>query len=127
MTIEQMLKIHEDFKSKGLSISEEDMLDWLHLREDMITEASNLKSKNIEAKMILDKDKAKKVLELKTVKDGSWKGLTEKAIDWNVKIDFFDREVEITVQKAMADLLQSKADTIIEYINVIKLNKRISY
>ena len=127
MTIEQMLKIHEDFKSKGLSISEEDMLDWLHLREDMITEASNLKSKNIEAKMILDKDKAKKVLELKTVKDGSWKGLTETSIDWNIKIDFFDREVEITVQKAMADLLQSKADTIIEYINVIKLNKRISY
>lgn len=127
MTIEQMLKIHEDFKSKGLSISEEDMLDRLNLREDMITEASNLKSKNIEEKMTLDKDKAKKILELKAFKDENWKGLTEKTIEGNLKVDFFDRELEIVSQKATADLLQSKADTIIEYINVIKLNKKISF
>lgn len=127
MTIDQMLKIHEDFKSKGLSISEEDMLDRLNLREDMITEASNLKAKNIETKMILDKDKAKRTLELKSTVDEKWKGLTEKAIEWNLKIEFFDREIEIVAQKATADLLQSKADTIIEYVNVIKLNKKISF
>lgn len=127
MTIDQMLKIHEDFKSKGLSISEEDMLDRLNLREDMITEASNLKAKNIETKMILDKDKAKRTLELKSVVDEKWKGLTEKVIEWNLKIEFFDREIEIVAQKATADLLQSKADTIIEYVNVIKLNKKISF
>ena len=127
MTIEQMLKIHEDFKSKGLSISEEDMLDRLNLREDMITEASNLKAKNIEEKMTLDKDKAKRILELKTFKDENWKWLTEKTIEGNLKVDFFDRELEIVSQKATADLLQSKAETIIEYINVIKLNKKISF
>lgn len=127
MTIEQMLKIHEDFKSKGLSISEEDMLDRLNLREDMITEASNLKAKNIEEKMTLDKDKAKRILELKAFKDENWKWLTEKTIEGNLKVDFFDRELEIVSQKATADLLQSKADTIIEYINVIKLNKKISF
>lgn len=127
MTIEQMLKIHEDFKSKGLSISEEDMFDRLNLREDMITEASNLKAKNIEEKMTLDKDKAKRILELKAFKDENWKGLTEKTIEGNLKVDFFDRELEIVSQKATADLLQSKADTIIEYINVIKLNKKISF
>lgn len=127
MTIEQMLKIHEDFKSKGLSISEEDMLDRLNLREDMITEASNLKAKNIEEKMTLDKDKAKRILELKSFKDENWKGLTEKTIEGNLKVDFFDRELEIVSQKATADLLQSKAETIIEYINVIKLNKKISF
>ena len=127
MTIDQMLKIHEDFKSKGLSISEEDMLDRLNLREDMITEASNLKAKNIETKMILDKDKAKRTLELKSVVDEKGKWLTEKAIEWNLKIEFFDREIEIVAQKATADLLQSKADTIIEYVNVIKLNKKISF
>jgi len=127
MTIEQMLKIHEDFKSKGLSISEEDMLDRLNLREDMITEASNLKAKNIEEKMTLDKDKAKRILELKAFKDENWKWLTEKTIEGNLKVDFFDRELEIVSQKATADLLQSKAETIIEYINVIKLNKKISF
>lgn len=127
MTIDQMLKIHEDFKSKGLSISEEDMLDRLNLREDMITEASNLKAKNIEEKMTLDKDKAKRILELKAFKDENWKGLTEKTIEGNLKVDFFDRELEIVSQKATADLLQSKAETIIEYINVIKLNKKISF
>ena len=127
MTIEQMLKIHEDFKSKGLSISEEDMLDRLNLREDMITEASNLKAKNIEEKMALDKDKAKRILELKAFKDENWKWLTEKTIEGNLKVDFFDRELEIVSQKATADLLQSKAETIIEYINVIKLNKKISF
>ena len=127
MTIEQMLKIHEDFKSKGLSISEEDMLDRLNLREDMITEASNLKTKNIEEKMTLDKDKAKRILELKAFKDENWKWLTEKTIEGNLKVDFFDRELEIVSQKATADLLQSKAETIIEYINVIKLNKKISF
>lgn len=127
MTIEQMLKIHEDFKSKGLSISEEDMLDRLNLREDMITEASNLKAKNIEEKMTLDKDKAKRILELKAFKDENWKWFTEKTIEGNLKVDFFDRELEIVSQKATADLLQSKAETIIEYINVIKLNKKISF
>lgn len=127
MTIEQMFKIHEDFKSKGLSISEEDMLDRLNLREDMITEASNLKAKNIEEKMTLDKDKAKRILELKAFKDENWKWLTEKTIEGNLKVDFFDRELEIVSQKATADLLQSKAETIIEYINVIKLNKKISF
>jgi hypothetical protein len=77
--------------------------------------------------MTLDKDKAKRILELKAFKDENWKWLTEKTIEGNLKVDFFDRELEIVSQKATADLLQSKADTIIEYINVIKLNKKISF
>lgn len=127
MTIETMLKCHEDFKEKKLSISEEDMLDRLNLREDMLTESSNIKSKVIEGKIEMDKEKAKRVLELKNVTDDKGKGLTEKAIDGNIKQEFADKELELATQKAVAELLVDKADSIIEYINVIKIHKKISY
>lgn len=127
MTIETMLKCHEEFKEKKLSISEEDMLDRLNLREDMLTESSNIKSKVIEGKIEMDKEKAKRILELKNVTDDKGKGLTEKAIDGNIKQEFADKELEIATQKAVAELLVDKADSIIEYINVIKIHKKISY
>lgn len=126
MTIETMMACNEDFKKKGLLLSEEDLFDRLRLRDDMITESQNLKCKYIEGKLTADKDKAKRTLELKSITDDKGKGLTEKAIEGNIKQEFFDKDLELLTIKATADLLQDKADSIIEYINVVKLNKKQS-
>lgn len=69
MTIEMMMACNEEFKNKGLLLSEGDMFDRLRLRDDMITECQNLRSKFIEQKFQLEKEKAKRVLELKTITD----------------------------------------------------------
>lgn len=127
MTIEQMMKINEEFKTKGLLLNEEDLLDWLRLKDDMITRSSEIKQEVIIWKLELDKNKATRVLELKSVQDEKWKSLTEKSIDWILKQEFFDKDIELATKKATADLLKDRADSIIEFINVIKMNKKISY
>jgi hypothetical protein len=43
MTIDQLLAINEEFKKKGLLLSEEDLLDRLRLRDDMNTTSSDIK------------------------------------------------------------------------------------
>lgn len=124
MTVEEMIRKNEEFKKKGLLLSEEDLFNRLMLRDTMITEVSNIKWKYLEDKIELDKDKAKRILELKTITDDKGKGLTEKAIEGNIKIEFADRELELITQKTISDLLQEKAESIIEYVNIVKLQKK---
>ena len=77
-----MLKINEEFKQKGLLLSSEDLFDRLRLRDDMKTESWKIRQEYIIEKLEMDKEKAKRVIELKTVTDERWKGLTEKSIEW---------------------------------------------
>ena len=127
MTIDQLLAINEEFKKKGLLLSEEDLIDRLRLRDDMNTTSSDIKQEVLIWKLELDKEKAKRTIELKAVKDQSWKNITEKNIDWIIKQEFFEKDIELLTKKATADLLKDRADAIIEFINIIKLNKKISF
>lgn len=122
MTIETMLNINEEFKKKGLLLSSEDLFDRLRLRDDMKTESGKIRQEYIIEKLEMDKEKAKRVIELKTVTDERWKGLTEKSIEWNIRQEFFDQEISLNAKKATYELLYERAESIIDFINVVKLN-----
>lgn len=122
MTIETMLNINEEFKKKGLLLSSEDLFDRLRLRDDMKTESGKIRQEYILEKLEMDKEKAKRVIELKTVTDERWKGLTEKSIEWNIRQEFFDQEISLNAKKATYELLYERAESIIDFINVVKLN-----
>lgn len=122
MTIETMLKINEEFKKKGLLLSSEDLFDRLRLRDDMKTESWKIRQEYILEKLEMDKKKAMRTIELKAVTDDKWKGLTEKAIDGNIKQEFYDDEIALSNKKATYELLYERAESIIDFINVVKLN-----
>jgi len=122
MTIETMLNINEEFKKKGLLLSSEDLFDRLRLRDDMKTESWKIRQEYILEKLEMDKKKAMRTIELKAVTDDKWKGLTEKAIDGNIKQEFYDEEISLNAKKATYELLYERAESIIDFINVVKLN-----
>ena len=122
MTIETMLNINEEFKKKGLLLSSEDLFDRLRLRDDMKTESGKIRQEYILEKLEMDKKKAMRTIELKAVTDDKWKGLTEKAIDGNIKQEFYDDEIALSNKKATYELLYERAESIIDFINVVKLN-----
>ena len=122
MTIETMLNINEEFKKKGLLLSSEDLFDRLRLRDDMKTESWKIRQEYILEKLEMDKKKAMRTIELKAITDDKWKGLTEKAIDGNIKQEFYDEEISLNAKKATYELLYERAESIIDFINVVKLN-----
>lgn len=122
MTIETMMACNEEFKKKGLLLSKEDLFDWLRLRDDMITESGKIRQEYILEKLEMDKKKAMRTIELKAVTDDKGKGLTEKAIDGNIKQEFYDEEISLSAKKATYELLYERAESIIDFINVVKLN-----
>ena len=121
MNIETMMACNEEFKKKGLLLSKEDLFEWLCLRDDMITEANKIKQEVTIWKLELDKDKEKRVLELKSVVDEKWKGLTEKAIEGNIRIEFQERELELITKKTVGELLRERAESILEFVNIVKI------
>lgn len=122
MSIETMLNINEEFKKKGLLLSSEDLFDRLRLRDDMKTESWKIRQEYVIEKLEMDKEKAKRTIELKTVTDDKWKGLTEKAIDGNLRQEFFDQEIALSAKKATYELLYERAESIIDFVNVVKLS-----
>lgn len=121
MEIKVMLKINEEFKEKGLLLSKEDLFDRLRLRDDMRTKSNELKQEVTIWKLELDKEKACKVIEYKTVTDEKGKWLTEKTIESLIKKDFYEKEIELLTKKATADLLQERAESIIDFVNIVKM------
>lgn len=125
--IQAYLDQHEAFKKKWLQLIDEDLFNWLGLQDIMMTEASNLKSMYYEQKLEIDRDKALRTLELKAEKDENWKWYTEKWIEALIKKEFFEKDLEQNVLKTTYELLIQKASTIVEYINIVKMNKKSNF
>lgn len=125
--LQKLLDRHEVFKLKGLQLSNEDLFNWVALQDDMITEASNIKTKYLEDKQELEKDKSLRTIELKQEKDEDWKKLTEKRIEAVIKQEFSQRDLDQAVAINVYNLLLKKAELITEYINVVKLNNKASF
>ena len=125
--LQKLLDRHEVFKLKGLQLSNEDLFNWVALQDDMITEASNLKTKYLEDKQELEKDKSLRTIELKQDKDEDWKKFTEKRIEAVIKQEFSQRDLDLAVAINVYNLLLKKAELITEYINVVKLNNKANF
>lgn len=119
--VSDLLDRSEEFKKKWLLLEKEDLFERLLLRDKMKEEAGKLRQQFILDKLEMDKDKACKVIEYKAVTDDKGKGLTEKIIEANIKQDFYDKEIELATLKAMADLLYERAESIIDFVNIVKI------
>lgn len=124
LTVQEMLDKNEEFKKKGLQLNEDDLFNRLILQDDMITESSNQKGKYLENKLQIDKDKALRSMELKAEVDEKGKAMTDKQIEARLKQEFYEKDLDQTVLKASYELLYQRAQTITEFINIVKMNSR---
>lgn len=120
--IQKLIDQHEAFKLKGLELSVPDMFSWIELKEKMKFKVIELKSQAVELKQKLDKEKALRVLALKSEVDDGGKKLTEKSIDSTIRLEFFDKDQELNALTKYRELLLECAENVLEYVNVVKLN-----
>jgi len=124
--IQELFDKHEKFKLKWLQLTDEDLFDWIRLQDDMITMVWDMKSKYLENKLRIEKDKGLKVLELKNERDEEWKKFTEKWIEAVIKQEFFQDDLDQNVLKTSYELVWDKLKTITEFVNIVKMNKKWS-
>ena len=124
--IQELFDRHEKFKLKWLQLTDEDLFDWIRLQDDMITMVWDMKSKYLENKLKIEKDKGLKVLELKNERDEEWKKFTEKWIEAVIKQEFFQDDLDQNVLKTSYELVWDKLKTITEFVNIVKMNNKWS-
>lgn len=126
--VQSLIDRHETFKLKGLQLTNDDLFNWLCLQDEMVTVVSNLKAEYLEKKLGLDKDKAIRGMELKMQKDENGKTTnTDKFIEQLLKKEYYELDLDLLVLKNSYELLFSKAQTITDLVNVVKLNKKADF
>ena len=122
MNIQEIIEKYEAFKEKGLKINEEDMFERLKLQDTIQDQVIEFKSEYLEEKLVFDRDYWLKLIELKELKDKDWKKVyTDTTAKAFVDNEFFQRELELITKKATYEMLTNKANSITEYVNVIKI------
>lgn len=123
MTIQEIINKYESFKKKWLKLNEQDMFDRLELQDTIQDQVIEFKSEYLEDKLEFDRDYWLRLIELKEITDANWK---KKYTDSTAKAvcddEFFQRELDLITKKATYEMLMNKANSIVEYINVIKLS-----
>jgi hypothetical protein len=75
----------------------------------------------------IDKDKAIRTLEMKAEVDDKWKAPTDKWIEAVLKQEFFQRDLDQNVLKTSYELLAQKLQTITDFVNIVKMNKKWNF
>lgn len=125
--VAELLKRHEDFKAKGLQLSDEDLFNRLSLLDEIILVSSNMKAEYLEQKLAIDKDKALKTIELKMEKNADGKANTDKMIEAYIKNEFYEQDLEQITLKNTYELLYQRAGVINDLVNVVKLHKKADF
>lgn len=123
--VDKLIARHEKFKAKGLQLTDQDMFDRIRLWEEMKDKITELKSTYYEEKQEMDKDKGIRLVELKAMLDEKGKKQhTDSTADAVIRQEFRQRENEISIHKLQAELLNNKAETVQEYINIVKIHMK---
>lgn len=125
--VADLLKRHEDFKAKGLQLTDEDLFNRLSLMDEIILVCSNMKAEYLENKLALDKDKALKTIELKMEKNADGKANTDKRIEAYLKNEYYEQDLQQTTLKNTYELLYQRAGVINDLVNVVKLHKKADF
>lgn len=126
--VDEMIAKHESFKAKWLMLNDEDMFNRVALWEAMKDKITELKSLYYEEKQENDKQKWIRLIELKSMLNEQWKKVhTDSTADATIKQEFQQRDNEISIHKLQAELLQNKADAVLEYINIVKIHIKKDY
>lgn len=119
--IENLIKRHEEFKSKFQDLTPLDLFEWLRLKEEMLDLFVEWSSLYSEEKIDLDNKKGSRVIFLKWELDFQWKKkYTESSINSIINKEFQEEDKKLNQIKKNITLIKNKADTIIEYINISK-------
>ena len=95
------------------------------LQDEMITVSSNLKSEYAEKKIRMDAAKWQRMIELKLELDDNWKkAYTDVTATSKIDNEYMDEDIEQATRKVQYELLYGKAQTITEFINIVKLNNK---
>ena len=106
-------------------LTNDDLFDWMCLQDEMITISSNLKSEYAENKIRMDAEKWQRMIELKLELDENWKKVyTDSTANSKIDNEYMDEDIEQATRKVQYELLYSKAQTITEFINIVKLNNK---
>lgn len=123
--IDEMIAKHESYKKKWLQLTNDDLFDWMCLQDEMITASSNLKAEYAEKKIRMDAAKWQRMIELKLELDDSWKkAYTDATATSKIDNEYMDDDIEQATRKVQYELLYGKAQTITEFINIVKLNNK---
>lgn len=123
--VQKLLDFHEMMKSKWLLITEEDMYKRIQCLEKMKDIQAEIRSEIQEAKILYDIEVWKILLELKLLTNDFWKKVhTDSTASAIAKERTKKKLLDMNLLKLQSDLLQSKIDTIVEYINIVKLKIR---
>lgn len=126
--VQELLDRHEQFKAKGLQLTDEDLFDRLSLMDEIIAVVWDMKAKRTENKLEQDKDKALRSIELKMEKDAAGKTLnTDKMIEALIKTEFYEKDLEQSTLKVTYDLLYQRAGVINDLVNVVKMHKKADF
>ena len=121
--VDELISKHEKFKAKWLKLTDQDMFDRVALWENMKDKITELKSTYYEEKQQNDVKKGARMVELKAMLNEQWKKVhTDSTADALIKQEFQQRDNEISIHKLQAELLQNKADCVLEYINIVKIH-----
>lgn len=126
-SIQELLDKHEAFKLKWLQLSDDDLFNWIWLQDTMISEVSKMKSEWLENKLQIEKDKSLRTIEMKSDLDEKWKAPTDKWIEAVLKQEFFEKDLAQNVLKTSYELLAQKLQTITEFVNIVKMNKKWAF
>lgn len=122
MNIQEILEKYESFKTKWFKMNESDLFERLKLQDEIQDKVIELKSKYLEEKLIFDRDYWLRLVELKEMKDNEKKKLfTDTTAKAKCDNEFFERELVLITTKATYEMLMNKANSITEYVNVVKL------
>ena len=80
-----------------------------------------MRSEYLETKLVNDRDKWLKMIELKTEVDELGKKIyTDTTASAVINQEFFQKDLDLIVLSNTANLLKSKSDSVVEYINLVK-------
>jgi hypothetical protein len=75
----------------------------------------------------IEKDKSLKTLEMKSQLDDKWKAPTDKWIEAVLNPEFVQQDLDQNVLKTSYELLAQKLQTITEFVNIVKMNKKWNF
>lgn len=123
--LQKLLDYHELMKAKWILLTEDDMFNRVKCWEEMKDLQAELRSEIYEQKIRLDNKKGQRMIELKLVVNEAWKKTyTDTTAEAQVRQEMEQDLIDFNVLKLKSDLLQSKIDTVVEYINIAKLKLR---
>ena len=124
--VQLLLSKHEAFKAKGLyALTNEDLFNWLALRDEMIILSSQLKSEYMENEIKQKAKKGSRMIELKLMTNELWKKThTDSTAEWTIRQEYLNDDLNQALLKTTYEMLYEISQSIEPYLNIVKAHNK---